>query len=86
MGIGYPISASRRLAGMELRERIVVALEDFVLLLCGVTWVRDTKGWYFANTRRKRGRVAAALPMIIPRPGSTEERMASSAVASIKKG
>lgn len=44
----------------------------------------DTKGWYFANTRRKRGRVAAALPITIPRPGSTEERMASSAVASTR--
>ena len=39
-------------------------------------------GGILANTRRKRGRVAAALPMTIPRPGSTEERMASSAVAS----
>ena len=44
----------------------------------------DTKGWYFANKRRKRGRVAAALPIIIPRPGSTAVRMASSAVASTR--
>lgn len=63
-------------------ERLLLPVNLESLDVGGGTWVRETKGWYLANNRRKSGRVAAALPMIIPRPGSTEERIASSAVAS----
>jgi hypothetical protein len=38
----------------------------------------------FSNTARNRGRVAAALPSMMPRPGSTEERIASLVVLSNK--
>lgn len=71
---------------MELRcvvvERLVPPLNLESLDMGGGTWVNETKGWYLAKRRRKRGRVAAALPIIMPRPGSTEDRIASSAVAS----
>ena len=37
-----------------------------------------------SKRRRKSGRVAAALPRIIPSPGSMEVRIASTAVSSIE--
>jgi hypothetical protein len=52
-------------------------------------WVCDRAPYHvacvFVIRVRKRGRVAAAEPRIIPRPGSMEERIASSAVLSIAK-
>lgn len=38
--------------------------------------------WYFERIALNRGRVAATLPIMIPRPGSTAVRIASLAVAS----
>jgi hypothetical protein len=51
-------------------------------VLPGVGCVSETNGWYSEKRIRKRGRVAAALPIMIPSPGSTEDMIASSAVAS----
>jgi len=53
-----------------------------VPVLPGVGCVSETNGWYSEKRIRKRGRVAAALPIMIPSPGSTEDMIASSAVAS----
>ena len=85
IGIGFPILSSWRLAREELPYfPFITVVSPLALEALGCcTSVREAKGWYLEKRRRKRGRVAATLPMIIPMPGSTEDRIASSAVASL---